>query len=267
MLSISSKMSLSLGRGSGFTPQSLLAGATDFVWLDPSAAATRWQDSGATTPAAADGDPIALLQDRSGNGNHLTLTNATYRTSGGLHWIAFNGTSTTGVTPTLTPGTNKGQIFAAVTKNSDAARQMIAELGNNATGGLLLDCAVPGSPVLRYRALVVGSGGNPGDTTISATFDAPDTAVIAALSDLATGTVAAQISLRVNGADQIDPVGVASATINHLDAPLYVGARNGSSLFFGGALFGLIARFGPNLSSGQVASTEQWLRTKAGVTF
>lgn len=42
------------------------------LWLDASRPGTLWQDTGATTPAIANTDPIALWQDLSGSGNHVT---------------------------------------------------------------------------------------------------------------------------------------------------------------------------------------------------
>ena len=57
------------------------------AWLDPSDLSTLWQDAGATVPVTASGQPVALMQDKSGNGYHATLTDFVYMTDGQRHWV------------------------------------------------------------------------------------------------------------------------------------------------------------------------------------
>jgi hypothetical protein len=49
--------------------------------------------------------------------------------------------------------------------------------------------------------------------------------------------------------------------------PLYIGRRGGASFPFNGNLFGLITRFGANLSPAQITATEAWLAPKTGVVI
>lgn len=51
---------------------------------------TLFQDSAGTTPVTADGDPVGLMRDVSGNGNHATSSGTKrplYKTSAGLSWL------------------------------------------------------------------------------------------------------------------------------------------------------------------------------------
>lgn len=67
------------------------------LWIDPSTLSTLWQDTGASTAVAADSDPVDLAQDRSSNARNLigvgTTARPLYKTSGGLHWLEFDGTN------------------------------------------------------------------------------------------------------------------------------------------------------------------------------
>lgn len=73
----------------------LFAGGKQGVWYDPSDKSTLFQDVAGTVPATKDGDPVALMRDKSGNGNHakqtVTTARAVYKTDGILHWLAFDG--------------------------------------------------------------------------------------------------------------------------------------------------------------------------------
>ncbi len=78
-------------------PQSLIDTNELKVWLDPSDLSTMYQDAGQTIPVTADGQPVGLIKDKSGNNYHASQSvNAArpiYRTDGVLHWLDFNGTS------------------------------------------------------------------------------------------------------------------------------------------------------------------------------
>jgi hypothetical protein len=58
--------------GGRFSPLSL----SPFLWLDPSDFSTLFQDAAGTTPVTADSDPVGLIRDKSGNGNHLSQSTA-----------------------------------------------------------------------------------------------------------------------------------------------------------------------------------------------
>jgi len=87
----------SLIKGGGWLPSVLFAQGAGGAWYDPSDLTTLFQDSSGTIPVTADGDPVGKVLDKSGNENHLTqstdLQRPTYKTAGGLHWFAFDGSA------------------------------------------------------------------------------------------------------------------------------------------------------------------------------
>lgn len=65
------------------------------VWYDPSDLSTLFQDAAGTISVTSSGDPVGLMLDKSGNGNHAVAPSSaarpTYQTDGILHWLAFDG--------------------------------------------------------------------------------------------------------------------------------------------------------------------------------
>lgn len=81
--------------GFDFSPLNLFKGGKQGVWFDPSDLTTLFQDAAGTVPVTASGDPVGMMKDKSGNGNHATQTvsaaRPTYQTNGNLHWLGFDG--------------------------------------------------------------------------------------------------------------------------------------------------------------------------------
>ena len=62
-----------------FTPASLFAAGEQGVWYDPSDLTTLYQDAAGTTPVTAVEQPVGLVLDKSGRGNHLSQSTAAAR--------------------------------------------------------------------------------------------------------------------------------------------------------------------------------------------
>lgn len=76
-------------------PGLLFRNGTQGAWFDPSDRATLFQDAAGTLPVTTDGDPVALMRDKSGNGNHarqaVAAARPTWRSNGILAWLEFDG--------------------------------------------------------------------------------------------------------------------------------------------------------------------------------
>ena len=180
-----------------------------------------------------------------------------------VSYLFFDGVNDSMATSTITPGVDKAQVFAGVRKLSDALAGVLVELSATSAsnnGSLILSAP--------FTSTNAGYGfGSRGTTRVVAEatsgFAAPITNVITGIGDI-SGDVS---RLRANGSQIAADTTTDQGTGNFLAYPLYIGARAGTSLFFSGHLYSLIARFGSNLAAGQISSTETWVAGKTGVVI
>ena len=186
-----------------------------------------------------------------------------YDTSGFPHYLRFDGADDWLVTPTITPGTDKAQVFAGVRKLSDAARGIVAELGTTGLEEGVCNLSAPVSATPSYGFRGLGSPnqvGNVGKADVTSGYSAPITNVLTGLGDILGDSAI----LRINGAQAAADITTNQGTGNYLAYPLYIGRRGGTTLPFNGHLYSLIVRFGANLPAGTIASTESWVNWKTG---
>lgn len=85
-------------RGGGWSPAFLFAGGEAGVWGEPYFQNTLWTDTGGTT-AATDGDDVARIDDRSGNGVNAVQSTAglrmIYLEAGRYRYLSGNGSDDT----------------------------------------------------------------------------------------------------------------------------------------------------------------------------
>jgi hypothetical protein len=163
-------------------------------------------------------------------------------------------------TSTITPGVDKAQVFAGVRKLSDAAAASLIEHSVSIAGNAGAIGVFAPITAANYRFASKGVTQASADTL--ANFAAPISNVLTGIGDIAGDNA----TLRVDGT-QAATSATDQGTGNYLAYPLYIGARAGTSLFFSGHLYGLIARFGANLDTGQISSTETWVASRTGITI
>ena len=172
-------------------------------------------------------------------------------------YLFFDGVDDGMVTGTITPGIDKVQVFAGVRKLSDAATAIIAEtsVDSGANAGSFQVRAPNGASSANYLMGVRGSAAQA--LASFTTYTAPISNILTLSGDLA-----GDIFGRVNSVQTTIVNGTGGG--NFLAYPLYLGRRGGSSLPFNGRLYSLIVRFGANLTTGQITSTESWVNGKTG---
>jgi hypothetical protein len=176
-------------------------------------------------------------------------------------YIAFDGVDDGMVTGTITPGIDKAQVFAGVRKLSDAAFQTIAEtstIPDSSNGSVALGASTLTGDASR-RTWSFSSAGSIFRISGAGVYAAPISSVLTGVGDIATDTSI----LRVNGTQVANNTGD-QGTGNYLAYPLYLGRRGGTTQPYNGRIYSLIVRFGANLTTGQITSTESWVNSKTG---
>ena len=168
--------------------------------------------------------------------------------------IWYNGTSHFMETGTITPGTDKVQVFAGVRKLRNNAQEAVLELNNFAEAGLSVQTLATFAP---WR---FGSRGDAAPSiadAASSTFPSPVSSIITGLGDISGDSAI----LRVDGVE------IAESTAdqglgNYANSVLRFGARAGISLFFNGYEDTSIIRFGPNLDASVIGKVESYVASK-----
>jgi hypothetical protein len=169
--------------------------------------------------------------------------------------VQYDGSDDGSVTPTITPGIDKVQVFAGVRKLTDSvAYQVIVE--SSATISSNNGAFVLATNVGTYE---IFSKGTTQQSASGSGYAAPITNVVTSFGDISGD----RSTLRVNGA-QVAQSTADQGTGNYLAYPMYIGRRGGTTLPFNGRDYGIITRFGANLDASTIAATESWLNQKTG---
>jgi hypothetical protein len=175
-----------------------------------------------------------------------------------VSYLFFDGVDDGMVTGTVTPATDKMQIFAGVRKLSDSAIKYIAEFSATlaSNDGSFNLTAPSSSATARYGFT---SKGTIASAPFSAGFAAPITSVVTGLGDIAGDSAILRVNSILKSTITTD-----QGTGNYLAYPLYIGRRGGTTGPLSGHIYGMIVRFGSNLTAWQITKAEDYINAKTG---
>lgn len=245
-----------------FSPSDLSLAA----WYDPSDTSTLWQDTAGTSPVTADGQSVARMDDKSGNGKHLTQTTGAacplYKTSGGLHWLQFDGADDYMFRATPAFGLTTLEVFVALNEAS--------AVGN---AGIVSFAPASGNDWSSTTGLVIETG----DATKSFVGFANGGDINAAISQAGATPLAvyemtksaSSVVVRINGSGAVTDSSFSALASTH-NGSLIVGGRFLSGAVagtnhFNGRIYG-IAISNAALADADRADLRTWLGAKAGLS-
>lgn len=245
-------------------------------WWDPSDFSTMFQDSAGTIPVTAAGQPVGLIRDKSGRGNHALQATAASRPvlqqdASGFYYLSFDGVddwlATAGSVDLST--TNKLTVVAGAKKQSDAAFALLTELTvNSGTTDGGFGILLPNSVAPNYASFLArGTGAANNRVAQGAALAAPVSLVMSCAFDLSAALSTDQIVPRINGATP-SPLTAGSATTvgSFANAQLFIGRRAGSSASLNGGIYGLAIR-GAASTAAQIAQTERHVGSRMGIAL
>ena len=169
-------------------------------------------------------------------------------------YLRFDGVDDGMVTNTITPGIDKVQVFAGVRKLSDANAALLVGSNTSTFNGSFEILAPISAGNYRFA-----SKGSIEQVAVATGFPAPITNILTTIGDISSDVT----TLRINGV-QAATSAADQGSGNYLAYPLYIGRRAAGTVPFNGRIYSLITRFGANLTTGQITSTESWVNSKVG---
>lgn len=219
------------------------------AWYDPSDLSTLWQDTAGTAPVTAAAQAVARIDDKSGNGHHLTQATAAnrplYQVDGnGNHYLLFDGTDDYLVINAAIVGTLPFDRISAV---RTVAWALSRRLFANGASDLKMRTATP--------SLCVDDG--IGDVVTNS-------GLAVGVNGVVTERHIANASrLAINNGAYVTGNAGATAPAN----PFVIGARNTNGASPSNIRFyGCVVKAGA-LTDEQILGLRAWLADKAGVTL
>ena len=246
-----------------FTPAALFTTGVSGAWYDPSDFSTMFQDGAGAVPVTAVGQPVGLILDKSGRGNHAfnpSGNSANFpvlqQDGTGQYYLAFNGVNQWLQTNSIDFTYGDKVFVCAGVRKLNANASVVTELSAAATanaGSFVVFASGTASDDWYFA-----SSGTIYTTASAFGYGPPTTNVVSGVGKISAPSAA----LRVNSAQVASSAGP-QGTGNYGNYPLYIGARAGSSLWFNGRLYGLVVA-GKAASASEITNTEAWLNSKTG---
>jgi len=195
-----------------------------------------------------------------------------YKTSGGLHWLQFDGTNDymSSASAVNFSASDKLTIAAGVLKSSDAKQTDLVGIGSPGNGAApsALVSAPQGTAEASFGGFLAGTTGAFAARTPT-TFAAPLSAVLCHQFNISGATTSDKIQQRVNGASAANTIVFGATTSGGnlgASSTLHLGARSTSNFQFTGNIYFLLIR-GALTAGADITALEGFAAAKTGVTI
>lgn len=257
--------------GGKWTPLDYFRRGEQGAWYDPSDLSTLFQDAAGTIPVTAVEQPVGLMLDKSGRGNHARQTTTTSRPTlrqdaNGKYYLYTDGIDDFMVTNSIDfTATDKMTVICGVRKLSNAGTQMLAELSTGPDIGSF--SVLSGLQVLGDYGVIRRASATAANTAVPV-FSAPGTQIISIGLNLSGTTALTELpTFNVNRvAPERIETGADSGTGNFGSYPLYLFRRAGTSLPANVYFYGLIVR-GAETQDALLNPGQMFIAGKTGVVL
>ena len=246
--------------------KSLFANNEQGFAYDPNDLTTMFQDAAGTVPVTGVGQPVGLIKDKSGRGNHARQTVSASRpilqrnATTGAYYLAFDGTDDYLVTNSIDfTATDKISLFAGVRKLSDGAQNFVAGLGIAAGNGTFSIFAPSFSNGKNFA--VWSKGTLLSANAYSTTHTSPISSVVTGKANISGDAT----TLRVNSVNIVTDT-TDQGTGSYSNAQIYIGRNNGTNFPFNGHIYSLIG-IGRLTTDAETIALEKSIAKNTGVTL
>lgn len=249
--------------GDVFNPLSLFAGGKKGYWHDFMDRSTLFQDTAGTIPALAVGDPVALVLDKSGNGNHLVQSISTRRPLVSADGLYFDGIDDCFVTIGVVQAEGQSvlTLYGGEWQNAETSNFVVesSQLSNTTTGAFYL---------------VKNSGGSGKNSTrVSGTSSAnyewlpaeSPSKTVAGLRGRTTSGNALNQCWK-NGEVIGTSTSSLGSTVDFSSTTHYIGARNQSQYFYKGTMTYLMTIF-KECTDTEVKTMSRYINNRMGGVY
>jgi hypothetical protein len=257
-----------LARGGGHISRDYPASLGPLAWFDASDISTLYQDTAQTIPVTADGDPVGFMADKSGNNLFVTQSTAgsrpTYRTSGGLHWLEFDGSADylANVAPALRV-VGDLTLVVGVLKVTAAAFGPFISCQTNAGTINQYEFRASNAGTATVATNFVGANGSTSEAETCVLLTQDAAAVLTAAR-----TVGSTVATTVNETGLADTDSDAHTMIptSNDSSEFRLGSRKGSANFLNGRIYQALV-FGRLLTAAEKTALIAYVAEKTGVTI
>ena len=252
-------------------PSALFALGEQGAWYDPSDMTTLFQDFAGTIPVTALGQPVGLMLDKSGRGNHAFQMTTTKRPlwqqdASGFYHLLFDGIDDFLTTATINfSSTSQASIFSGIYQ-LDTTQSIFTELSVSANNnsGFYLGASISGVGSVNTAFRTNSTGGT--ISTIASARATPVKSVTSCyfISGGASFNGPELIGCKTNGVSETGYAGFPQTPAAPFgNYPLFIGSRAGTGLFFKGRIYSEIIRGAASLAE-DVANAEKYVNAKTG---
>lgn len=254
--------------------KSLFANNEQGFAYDPNDLTTMFQDAAGTIPVTGAGQPVGLILDKSGRGNHAYQTTSASQpilrqnATTGAYYLEFDGSDDSLQTSNIDfTATDKVSLFTGVQKLRSSTAESILELGvlpydGVGTFWLTTNALAPDDVWMAIAQSWNARTGFSKITPVANNF------IFSAKLDFAGSVATDEVKPRLNGSTTGFTRGLLehAGTGNFGNHSLYIGRRAGTSLPFNGHIYGLIG-VGRLTTDDETMALEKLMAENTGVTL